>query len=248
MPKIKNIMCSQVPVVILCGGRGMRISPLNPDIPKPLIKIGDKPILWHVMKIYASWGFKRFILCLGYKGAKIRQYFKKNDKDAWQVECVDTGADTLKSQRLAKIKRLVKEKTFLLAYGDDVADIDLGRLLRLHLRCGSIATVTAVRVVSDFGVMEIDKRHRITKFKEKPRMQVWINGGFMAMDRRIFDYLEYGELEKEIFARLAKQRKICAYKHHGKWKAMNTLKDYFELNSIWNAGRAFWDARQRKSG
>lgn len=229
-----------IPVVILCGGRGIRIGQLTEEIPKPLIKVGDRPILWHVMKIYASQGFNNFILCLGYKGEKIREYFTKTNDKRWDIQFIDTGLESTKSERMHKIKNLIKVENFFLAYGDDVADIDLRNLLKVHKNGGLITTITIVRMISGFGLVEIDKKNIIVEFKEKPLLDKWMNGGFMVMNKNIFNYLKLGELEKEVFEKLVKQRQICAYKHQGKWRAMNTLKDNVELNMLWKNGKAFW--------
>ncbi len=227
-------------VVILCGGKGLRIGELTVKVPKPLISIGAKPILWHVMKLFASQGVTRFVLCLGYKHKQISSYFARHNKEHWHVQCVDTGKETLKSQRIERVKHLIKTENFFLAYGDDVADISIEKLWNFHLRNKAIVTITAVRMVSEFGLMQLDKNNRITDFKEKPKLNQWINGGFMAAHRKIFDVLDAGELEKEVFEKLVRVKKICAYKHYGQWKAMNTFKDYLELNELWKHRRAFW--------
>jgi len=229
-----------IPVVILCGGKGTRIGRLTDEIPKPLIKIGDKPILWHIMKIYESQGFNSFILCLGYKGKKLKDYFKNNSDERWNIQFVDTGLEITKSERIQRVKNRIKEGKFFLAYGDDVADVDLNKLLEFHEYMGLIATITAVKMTSQFGLVEIDEKNVIKEFKEKPILDKWMNGGFMVMDRKIFDYLMLGELEKEVFEKLVKLKQICAYKHNGKWSTMNTLKDNIELNELWNNGKAFW--------
>ncbi len=229
-----------IPVVILCGGKGTRVGHITKEIPKPLLEIGGKPILWHVMKIYARQGCKRFILCLGYKGSQIRRYFKKHSRDDWQVACVNTGLAALKSQRIEKIKPLIQDDNFFLAYGDDIADIDLRRLFAFHLKTGAMVTITTVKMFSIFGVVEIGKEGKVTGFKEKPYLNKWMSGGFMVMNRKIFDYLDAGELESEVFEKLVAQGKLRAYKHPGQWKTMNTLKDNIELNAIWRKGDAFW--------
>jgi len=229
-----------IPVVILCGGKGTRTGKISSEIPKPLLKIGLRPILWHVMKIYAAGGFRRFILCLGYKGSQIESYFKKHNSEKWLIRFVNTGLSASKTQRIAKIKHLVKEENFFLAYGDDVADIDPGRLLEFHLKNNTIATITVVKMISDFGIAQIGKNDKITSFREKPCLDKWMNGGFMVVNRRIFDFLKAGELEKEVFERLVKIKQLSAYKHFGQWKTMNTLKDNIELNAIWKEGKAFW--------
>lgn len=229
-----------IPVVILCGGKGTRMGSLAREVPKPLLEVGGRPILWHVMQIYASQGFRRFILCLGYKGGLIRAYAKKHLPGSWEVTCVDTGVNTPKSKRLACVRHLVPGPEFFLAYGDDVADIDLDRLLMFHRRNAAVATITAVRMRSIFGVVDLDRRGRVRGFCEKPLLDTWMNAGFMVMNREIFSYLGAGELEDTVFARLAARGKICAYRHAGEWKTMNTLKDYLELNAIWRGGKAFW--------
>lgn len=232
---------ADIPVVILCGGKGTRLGGhAASEVPKPLLNIGEKPILWHVMKIYAAQGFKRFILCVGHKGAQIKNYFKKNNQEHWHIQCVDTGLETPKAQRIAKVKRLIEEENFFLAYGDDVADIDLSKLFRLHLNSGSIATITAVQMISDFGVVEIGRNNAVTAFKEKPYLKKRMNGGFMVMNRKIFDFLNLGELENAVFKKLVTLGRISAYRHPGQWKTMNTLKDNLELNTLWKTGRAFW--------
>jgi len=229
-----------IPVVILCGGKGTRMGTLTEEIPKPLISIGDKPILWHVMKIYASHGFNNFILCLGDKGDKIRAYFQNNNHERWDIQFVDTGLESTKSKRIQQIKSLIKGDKFFLAYGDDVADVNLSKLLKFHEYMGLTVTVTIVKMVSQFGLVEIDEENVITEFKEKPLLDKWMNGGFMVMDRKIFDYLILGELEKEVFEKVVKLKQICAYKHNGQWSTMNTLKDNIELNTLWDNGKAFW--------
>jgi glucose-1-phosphate cytidylyltransferase len=229
-----------IPVVILCGGKGTRAGQLTAKIPKPLIRIGEKPILWHVMKIYSQHGFSDFILCLGYKSKFIRNYFKKNNKEKWNITCVDTGIDSLKSARLFKVEHLIKSENFFLAYGDDLADIEIQKLLKQHLLTKKVVTTTAVRTMSDFGVLKIGKGKLITDFKEKPPINQWINGGFMVLNKRIFRFLRHGELESDVFRKLVKLKQIAAYKHSGKWKAMNTIKDSIELNLLWEKGQAFW--------
>lgn len=229
-----------LPVVILCGGKGVRVGPLSDKTPKPLLRVGDKPIIWHVMKIYQAQGVDNFILCLGYKGEKIKEYFKTNNSEGWNIHFVDTGLESTKSARLQQVKKLIKEDDFFLAYGDDVADINLLNLLKFHRQMGLIATITIVKMISHFGLVEVGKGNLIKEFKEKPVLDKWMNGGFMVVNRKIFDYLHLGELEKEVFEKLVKLKKISAYKHNGKWMTMNTLKDNIELNAIWNNKQAFW--------
>lgn len=236
---MKNL--NNLTAVILCGGKGLRIGELTAKVPKPLIGIGSKPILWHVMKIFAIQGVNRFILCLGYRGKQIRNYFKKENKEGWTIKCVNTGIDSLKAQRLLQVEHLIKTDNFFLAYGDDVADININKLLSFHLHLKPYVTITTVRMSSDFGIVKTDNKYFITDFAEKPVLNKWINAGFMVMNKKVFDYLDEGELEKEIFKKFVKLNKICAYKHNGQWKAMNTLKDYMELNRMWKQKQAFWN-------
>lgn len=229
-----------IPVVILCGGRGTRLGRLAADVPKPLLEVAGRPILWHIMKVYAAQGYRRFILCLGYKGAQIIRYFKGHKPENWQISFVHTGANTLKSERISRIRDLIKGDNFFLAYGDDLADIRLDRLLETHLKARATVTITAVKMFSIFGVAELGRANKVVGFREKPYLDKWMNGGFMVANRRLFGFLKSGELEKEVFERLIRRGELFAYRHPGQWKTMNTLKDNLELNAIWKKGRAFW--------
>lgn len=229
-------------VVILCGGKGTRLREYTEDIPKPLVEVGGKPILWHVMKIYSHYGYKDFILCLGYKGKLIEEYFKNNDAgEKWGIEFVDTGENGNKGQRIKRIENYIKDENFFVAYGDDIADININEVLEYHLKKGKIATLTAVNPLSQFGIIEMNNNHEIIKFKEKPKLDCWINGGFFVFNRKIFDYIkEDYDLEKETFEDLVKEKQICAFKHDGFWKCMNTFKDTMELNELWDKHNAPW--------
>lgn len=227
--------------VVLCGGKGSRMDNLTETIPKPLALVGEKPVLWHIMKIYSSSGFNEFVLCLGYKGEKIREYFENNNHENWKIEFVETGLEASKSQRLAKVKGMVG-KSFFLAYGDDLADIDVKKLLKFHQDSQKIATVSAVRLESPFGIMDISEIGLVESFQEKPILEHWINGGFMVFSDKIFDYLDFGELEQEVFKKLVKEKQLNAFRHFGKWKSMNTVKDNMELNELWKNKKAFWKA------
>lgn len=226
--------------VILCGGKGTRMNLLSKEIPKPLARIGTKPVLWHVMKIYSHFGFNEFVLCLGYKGKMIRDYFK-NNREGWKIEFVDTGIESTKSQRIKKVQQLVGGK-FFLAYGDDLADVDIKKILDFHIAGKKTVTVTAVRLESPFGVIRADKNGEVLGFEEKPVLNEWINGGFMVLEKKIFDYLNLGELEQDVFKKLAEEKQLNAFFHTGKWKAMNTIKEKNELNELWESKKAFWKA------
>lgn len=226
--------------VILCGGKGTRMDSLTEKIPKPLVEIGGKPALWHIMKIYAMHGYNEFVLCLGYKGAEIKKYFEKNNPDGWRIEFVDTGENSSKSERIQKIRKFVFGENFFLAYGDDLSNVDISKLKEFHEKNKKIATITAVKIESPFGVLETNAKSEITNFREKPMLDYWMNGGFMVLSSKIFDYLKFGELEKEVFGKLVLERQIQAFKHTGEWKTMNTLKDNQELNELWEQKKAFW--------
>ncbi len=226
-------------VVILCGGKGERMGPISSTTPKPLIQIGEKPVLWHIMKTFESHGFKDFILCLGYKGDKIREHFSKN-YDHWNIEFVDTGLESKKSERLAMVKDLIKDDNFMLSYGDDLSDVDIEKVVETHKKMGRMVTLTAVKLTSPFGLVDIQEDSSVTGFKEKPVIDKWINGGYMVLNRKIFDHLHEGELEDDVFKKLVEMGEICAHKHPGRWKSMSTLKDNTELNNMWNNQQAYW--------
>jgi glucose-1-phosphate cytidylyltransferase len=226
-------------VVILCGGKGTRLAEYTEKIPKPLVHIGPKPILWHIMKFYASHGHNDFILCLGYKGHLIKEFFK--GQEGMNVTYVDTGLEATKGERLKQVEAYITGENFFLAYGDDLSDVDLTGLLAFHESHGKTVTLTAVNPLSQFGVLQITDSHHVTEFKEKPPLGHWINGGFFVLNRRIFKSIKEGwDLEKETFEHLAKQREIKAYKHDGFWKCMNTFKDTHELNNMWEQGDTPW--------
>lgn len=225
--------------VILCGGEGTRLREHTNSIPKPMVMVGDKPILWHIMKIYTHYGFNDFILCLGYKGDVIKDCFK-NDED-WNITFADTGLKTNTGGRIKRVEKYIEDDTFFATYGDGLSDIDLNDLLKYHKSKNKIATLTAIKPLSPFGMLEIDSNNLVTDFKEKPILDHWINGGFFVFDNGIFDYISENDvLEKEVFERLAKDANLCAYKHTGFWKCMDTYKDNLELNKMWESDQARW--------
>ncbi len=225
---------------ILCGGEGTRLREYTEAIPKPLIEIGGKPILWHIMKMYSHYGHNEFILLLGYKGEKIREYFEANNKEGWDITFVDSGEKSNKAERLMQIKQKIKGDTFLLAYGDDVSDVDINEVIRLHEKNRKTATLTAINPESQFGVLKLNGDY-VEGFIEKPKLDTWINGGFFVIDKKIFSRLKKGqELEDHTFKELAKENEITAYRHKGFWKCMNVFKDVVELNELWNSGKAPW--------
>ncbi len=253
-------------VVILCGGRGSRLSEETESRPKPLIEIGGKPILWHIMKIYAHYGFNEFVFCLGYKGAMIKEYLyhyhflindftikltnkreisfhNASDEVDWKVTVVDTGLNTLKGARIKMIEKYIDTDLFVLTYGDGVADVNINALLEFHKKHGKICTLTGVRPPSRFGDLIVDN-DRVVSFTEKAQASGGlINGGFFVFNRKIFDYLtndEHCDFEKGALEQLAREDELMVYEHKGSWECMDTLREKEHLSDIWNNGKAFW--------
>jgi len=226
-------------VVVLCGGKGTRLSEYTEKIPKPLIEVGGKPILLHIMEMYSHYGHKEFILCLGYKGNDIKEYFKKFHE--FNIKFIDTGIDSNKAERIMKVKKYIKDEDFFVTYGDDLSDVNINLLLRFHKKNRKVVTLTAVDLVSPFGILEINKKFEVMDFKEKPKLNHLMNGGFYVFNKKIFDYIKNGyDLERETFGELAKKRMICALHHKGFWKSMNMLKDVIELNEMFANGKTPW--------
>jgi glucose-1-phosphate cytidylyltransferase len=254
-------------VVILCGGKGTRIREETEFRPKPMVKIGSKPILWHIMKIYSFYGFKDFVLCLGNKGEMIKEYFLNyeimnsdftielgrnhkriqthnlHSKDQWTVTLADTGDNTMTGARLKKIEPYIKRDNFMMTYGDGVADIGLNKLFAFHLSHKIIATVTGVRPPSRFGEL-VTYGDRVTEFSEKPQIREgYINGGFFVFNRKVFDYLSDDEnctFEGEPLERLAMDNELMAFSHNGYWHCMDTLRDLDILEKEWQEGNPPW--------
>jgi glucose-1-phosphate cytidylyltransferase len=236
-------MASERPtVVILCGGRGTRLREQTETVPKALVEIGGRPILWHVIGIYAAQGFERFLLATGYLGKAVEEFVAAETwPDGVEIECVDTGLDTPTGGRVARLAERVDEGTFCVTYADGVADIDLGALLAFHAEHGGLATMTAVRPHLQWGVAELGEGGRVDGFAEKPRSEHWINGGFLCFEPGVFDYLdEQSVLEREPLTRLAAEGQLFAHRHEGFWDCMDTYKDAVVLNDLWAAGEAPW--------
>jgi len=237
---------AETPVVILCGGRGTRLQEHMPTIPKPLVEIGGRPIVGHVVDIYAAQGFRDFTLCTGFKGEQLERWAAAAE---WPrdvvVRCLDTGVDTPTGGRALAAARHLGDGPFCLTYADGVADIDLGALLAAHRAHGDLATVTVVRPELQFGVAEIDDsdpaRPRVRGFREKPRAEQWVNGGFFVFEPGIADYLaDDSVLEREPLERLATDGRLHAFRHEGFWDCMDTYKDAVFLDDLWAAGAAPW--------
>ena len=233
---------SDQPVVILCGGRGTRLRERTESIPKALVEIGGRPILWHVISIYAAQGFRRFLLCTGYKGEQIEAWAGETQwPDGVDVDCADTGLDTPTGGRIKVVEERLGGEPFCATYADGVADIDLARLLGAHRQSGAEATVTVVRPTLQFGVAELGEDDRVLGFEEKPSLERWINGGFFCFEPGVFAYLaEDSVLEREPLERLAADGELNAFRHVGFWDCMDTYKDAVLLNDLWASGEPPW--------
>lgn len=251
-------------VVILCGGLGTRLGEETVIKPKPMVEVGGKPILWHIMSIYASQGYNDFVIALGYKGHLIKDYFlnyfyqnanlKIDLSDGsvqadncissnWKVELVDTGEDTLTGGRVKRLEEILKEGPFMLTYGDGVADVDLKALVDLHNSEKRLATVTAVRPAGRFGVIQ-SENNQVMSFMEKPQTEEgWINGGFFVFEPGVFEYFIHGDkeiLERYPLEKLTEDHQLSVYKHRGFWQCMDTLRDKGVLEELWASGEAPW--------
>lgn len=245
--------------VILCGGKGHRLKEETDFKPKPMITIGGKPMLWHIMKIYEHAGFNEFIIALGYKGDDVKQYFlnhiyfqhdftletktgekilhktrdKKTGVDDFKITFVDTGAETLTGERVRRLKRYVENETFMLTYGDGLINADISDIVKFHRQKKCMGTITGVKPHSKWGLVRKNKKNIVTLFQQKPKLNEYINGGFMVFEPELFDYLKPNEMIEVSFERLAKKRKLSIYPYEGFWHAMDTYQDLEELNNLW---------------
>ena len=254
-------------VVILCGGKGTRLREETEVRPKPMVYIGDRPILWHIMKIYAHFGHNDFVLCLGYKADFIKNFFlnyqaitsdftlaigrsagpifhNPHPEDGWTVTLADTGLESQTGARVSRVRKYIRDERFMLTYGDGLSDIDLARLIKFHKAHGKIGTVTGVRPPSRFGELGLADCARVCEFNEKPQATAGlINGGFFVFERAIFDYLSDDEslvLEREPLQKLARDGQMVAYEHAGFWQPMDTFREYEFLTNLWATGKAPW--------
>lgn len=252
-------------VVILAGGYGTRIAEETEIKPKPMVEIGGKPILWHIMKIYSHYGFNDFVILLGYKGYYIKEYFANyflhqsdvtidlqtnsmavhnNSSEPWKVTLVETGLDTMTGGRIKRAKQYIGNETFLLTYGDGVSDIDIEKSVEFHKAHGKAVTMTAIQPEARFGNLDIDDALNIKKFIEKPKTEAgWINGGFFVCEPTLFDYISEDEnciLEQTPLQDLALKGQMQAFKHNGFWQPMDTLRDNQKLNNLWKENKAPW--------
>lgn len=252
-------------VVILAGGFGTRISEETVNIPKPMIQIGEKPILWHIMKHYSQFGFNEFVILGGYKCYVIKEYFANyflhqsdvtfnlsdnsmevlsNDAEPWKVTILDTGLNTMTGGRLKRAEWLLGNESFMLTYGDGVSDIDIAELLRFHKNHGKAISMTAVQPEGRFGAMDLGDNDQVNHFMEKPKGDgAWINGGFFVCKPEIFEYIDQGDAtvwERSPLEKMAADGELYAYKHYGFWKPMDMLRDKMQLEELWNKGIAPW--------
>jgi glucose-1-phosphate cytidylyltransferase len=252
--------------VILCGGKGTRMREETEFRPKPMVEVGGRPIIWHIMKIYAEFGIRDFVLCLGYRGSLIKEYFLNykamnsdftlslgrnkpieyhdaHTEQDFVVTLADTGQDAMTGARLKRVQRYVGNEPFLMTYGDGLADIDLAATLAFHRSHGRLATVTAVRPPSRFGLLDINAEDRVQNFAEKPQLEGWASAGFFVFNPGIFEYLSDRDecvLETEPLSRLAQDGQLCAYRHTGFYYAMDTYREYLILNEMWASQQAPW--------
>jgi glucose-1-phosphate cytidylyltransferase len=250
-------------VVILAGGLGTRLAEETTIRPKPMVEIGDRPMLWHIMKIYSSYGLNDFVICLGYRGYMVKEYFanyhlhtsdvtfdvaenrmevQRTATERWRVTLIDTGQETMTGGRLRRVLQYLGDEDFCFTYGDGVADIDIGRLVEFHRKEGTLVTVTAVQPTGRFGSMVLDGS-RVTEFSEKPTGDgAWINGGFFVVSPKVAPYLEGDETvwERESLQRLASEGQLTSYRHTGFWQPMDTLREKLRLDELWESGAAPW--------
>ncbi len=253
-------------VIILCGGAGTRLKEETEFKPKPMVMIGDKPLLWHIMKIYSHFGFNEFVLALGYKADYIKDYFlnqkafttdfsmdtkshktkfhlqKKGDQDKFKITFVGTGVETLPGERILICQKYIpiNDRYFMVTYGDGVSNIDIKKLLAFHKKQKTIGTISAVHPRSKYGLIKITADNLVKGFTEKPVLSDWVNGGFMVFNRSFFKYLKPGEFEHAAMTRIADKNQLSVYKHEDFWFAIDTYKELDELNKICNSGNVPW--------
>ena len=252
-------------IVILCGGQGTRLREETEYRPKPLVLVGQRPVLWHIMKLYAHHGFHHFVLCLGYRGWMIKEYFlnyealnndfviqlgrkaqidylDRHGEQDFSVTLAETGQDSMTGGRVKRVERYVDDDTFMVTYGDGVSNVDIAALLKFHNEHGKIATITAMQPSSRFGILSITDQGRVTSFSEKPKMEGWASAGYFVFNKKIFDYLSDDQciLEREPLEQLTAEGELMVYRHEGFFYAMDTYREYQVLNEMWDRKEAPW--------
>lgn len=253
-------------VIILCGGTGTRLKEETEFKPKPMVYVGNKPVIWHIMKTFACCGFNEFILALGYKADYIKDFFlnqkaftadftletqshktkyyldNRKEIDNFKITFVDTGVDTQPGERMLRCQQYIpqKDKYFIVTYGDGVTDLDMRDVVRFHKKQKTIGTITGVHPRSKYGLVKVNNKNLIDDFEEKPVLSDWVNGGYMVFDKRVFDYIKEGETEHPALGRLAKDKQLSLYKHDGFWFCMDTYKEVEDLNKLWQSERPPW--------
>jgi len=271
----KLVTNSDIPVVILCGGKGTRLREETEYKPKPMVEIGGRPIVWHIMKSYAHYGFRRFILCLGYRGHVIKDYFlnyeamssdftvelghsaadqrmnydSNHEEEGFQVTLVDTGLEVMTGSRIKRIQPHIQTEQFMVTYGDGLANVDIGTLVAYHKAHGKLATLLAVQPPSRFGILDLASDGRVERFSEKVKND-WINGGFFVFNHGVFDYLDSDPacvLEQAPLQKLAADGQLMSFQHNGFWLGMDTFREYEMLNGLWDSNAAPWAVWQSKA-
>lgn len=237
-----SIKTNTMKLVILAGGFGTRLAEETETIPKPLIKIGNKPIIWHIMKIYSYYGVKNFIICLGYKGEILKKQLNRFiKKENWKIKYVNTGLKTMTGGRVKRIKKYIyKDNYFLMTYGDGLCDVNINNLINYHKKKNKIATLTAVKYRNPKGVVLMDNKSKVNRMKEKPNE--FINGGFYVLSNKIFNLLKNDKsvFEKDCLPLLSKKKQLIGYRHNGFWACMDTMREKIELNNIWKSKTKAW--------
>lgn len=259
---LNGTQTEEVPVVIFCGGKGTRLKEETEFKPKPMVSIGGRPIVWHIMKTYAHYGHRTFILCLGYKGNLIKEYFLNHKlftcdfsystregsvitcypnehNDDFRIIFADTGEDTPTGERLRLVQKYIPQNRFFVTYGDGVANIDIRALLAFHLRKGLVGTITGVHPWSKYGLVTVDAEERVAAFEQKPRLHDYVNGGFMVFERAFFEYIKPEAMIEDALVAAAADRTLALYFHNDFWHCMDTYKDYEDLNRLWHENPAW---------
>ena len=227
--------------VILAGGFGTRLSEETKLKPKPMVEIGGKPILWHIMKIFSNFGFNDFVICCGYKAEIIKEFFK-NNKESWSIDLVDTGLDTMTGGRIKRVEKLLENQRFFLTYGDDLKSVNISDLLQFHINQKKFVTLSSVQPPGRFGILQMDGNNVMNLAEKPPGDGNWINGGYYVLEPQIFDYIRDDSdiWESDVLPQLIQKNQVSAYKYHGKYQPMDTINDKEKLQQMWTSNDAYW--------